>query len=82
MSLRAYSEINLHFTWHVKDNSPVIRDEIANRKVLQWQGGYGVVSFGSKDLQWVLGYVRDQRRHHSTDGTHERLERVEPKEAC
>ncbi len=28
MSLRAYSEINLHFTWHVKDNNPVIRDEI------------------------------------------------------
>jgi len=138
MSLRAYSEINLHFTWHVKDNNPVIRDEveiqlhrflrnkavkssgvrvqgiggtddhvhvvvtvpptlqpsefvgelkgasshyinheIANRKLLQWQSGYGVVSFGSKDLEWVLGYVRNQRRHHSANGTHERLERIE-----
>ena len=22
-------------------------------KILQWQSGYGVVSFGTKDLQWV-----------------------------
>src|SRR4051794_32789436 len=23
------------------------------RKILEWQAGYGVVSFGSKDLEWV-----------------------------
>jgi putative transposase len=28
MSLRAYSEINLHLTWHTADNNPVLRDEI------------------------------------------------------
>jgi len=139
MSLRAYSEINLHFTWHVKDNSPVIRDEvecqlqcflkakaaqtpdlcvhgiggtddhvhlvvsvsptlrpsdwigklkgasshyinheIANHQLLQWQSGYGVVSFGSKDLQWVVAYVRDQREHHSNNTALDRLEQVEP----
>jgi len=141
MSLRAYSEINLHFTWHVKDNSPVIRDEIeqqlhrfmkgkaaqtpgivvhgiggtddhvhlvvsvpptlqpsgwigelkgssshyinhviANRQLLHWQGGYGVVSFGSKDLQWVLEYVLNQRDRHSNKDAHDRLERIEAME--
>ena len=28
MPLRAYSEINLHLTWRVKDNNSVIHDEI------------------------------------------------------
>ncbi len=142
MSLRAYSEINLHITWHVKENRPVLQDEveiqlhrflqgkameapgvyfhevggtddhvhlvvsvpptlqpaewigvlkgssshfinhqIVNRKVLSWQEGYGVVSFGTKDLPWVLEYVRNQRAHHARDGeTHERLEQIEPAE--
>jgi len=28
MSLRASSEINLHFVWHVKNGDPVLRDEV------------------------------------------------------
>ena len=28
MSTRAYSEINLHFVWHVKSNLPIIEAEI------------------------------------------------------
>ena len=46
------------------------------RKVLQWQDGYGVVSFGTKDLGWVKAYVRDQRRHHAAGKVHDRLERI------
>lgn len=141
MSLRAYSEINLHITWHVKDNSPVLRDEIelplhrflrsravetdsvychgiggtddhlhlvvtvgptvpisewvgtlkgssshfinhriVNREVLSWQVGYGVVSFGIKDLPWILDYVANQREHHAAGKTFARLERIEPEE--
>jgi putative transposase len=125
MSRRAYAEIHLHLTWHVKDNVAVLRDDIehqvhryfrnrtretpgaichevggtddhvhvvvsvqpevtpsewigqmkgasahyinnliANRKVLEWQPGYGIVSFGTKDLPWVVDYVRNQRAHH------------------
>lgn len=30
-----------------------INHEICNRKILEWQTGYGVVSFGTKDLPWV-----------------------------
>lgn len=45
-------------------------------KALEWQSGYGVVSFGTGDLPWVVAYVRNQREHHATGGTHDRLERI------
>ena len=59
------------------------------RKLLEWQAGYGVVSFGSKDLEWVKQYVANQRQHHARGTVHERLERItaleeaeaEPREA-
>ena len=44
-------------------------------KLLQWQAGYGVVSFGTKDLEWVKAYVRNQRQHHARGTAHDRLER-------
>jgi putative transposase len=132
-----YSEINLHLTWHTKQNAPVLVDaiedrlyrylhhrivsvagavlhaiggienhvhlavsvpptllvsdwigelkgasayyinhEIANRKLLEWQAGYGVVSFGTRDLEWVVRYVRNQREHHARGTTWKRLERI------
>jgi putative transposase len=46
------------------------------RKLLEWQSGYGVLSFGSKDLEWVEAYIRNQRRHHALGTTHEQLERT------
>ena len=137
MSKHVYSEINLHMTWHTKNNNPVLTDhveervhhyleheirkiknaffhavggiedhihvvatipptvwisewigklkggssfyinhEIANRKVLDWQTGYGVVSFGTKDLKWVIEYVKNQKEHHARGTTVERLERT------
>jgi putative transposase len=137
MSRRAYSEINLHFVWHVKSSLPVITSEIepglyrfirnyalktpglifrevggiethvhiavtipptlvisewigqvkgasshyinhrvVNRKVLDWQTGYGVVSFGTKDLQWVVNYIRNQKEHHKKGTTIGRMEKI------
>ncbi len=112
MSTAAYSEINLHITWHTKNSLPMIGERVQkplyqflthkilettgvllhglggiedhmhiavsvppdllisdwigklkgssshyiNReiapKALEWQRGYGVVSFGTKDLPW------------------------------
>jgi len=46
------------------------------RKLLEWQGGYGVGSFGTKDLEWVKEYVRNQRQHHAQGTVSERLERI------
>ncbi len=47
-------------------------------KTLQWQAGYGVVSFGTGDLDWVRRYVRNQREHHAQGRVHDRLERIDP----
>jgi putative transposase len=137
MSNNVYSEINLHFVWHVKLSEPSIsiaieprlhrflrsyalktedlifhkaggtethvhiavtipptlriaewigklkgasshyvNHELVNRKLLDWQRGYGVVSFGTKDLQWVINYIRNQKEHHAKGTTVERLERI------
>ena len=137
MSTRAYSEISLHFNWHVKGNLPIItaemepplykyirgyslqskglifhelggtethvhiavtipptllisdwigkvkgssshyvNHELVNRKVLDWQTGYGVVGFGTKDLQWVVNYIRNQKEHHQQRTIVERLEKI------
>ena len=51
-----------------------INHEIANRKLLDWQEGYGVVSFGTKDLKWVIDYVKNQKKHHAEKTTIRRLE--------
>jgi putative transposase len=45
-------------------------------KALEWQRGYGVVSFGRKQLDWVVAYVRNQKQHHAEGSTHHRLERT------
>jgi putative transposase len=46
------------------------------RKVLEWQAGYGVVSFGTGDLPWVVAYVQNQKDHHARGKVFERLERI------
>jgi putative transposase len=45
-------------------------------KELEWQTGYGVVSFGTKDLDWVKAYIRNQKEHHAKGQVFERLERL------
>ena len=58
-----------------------VNQEVGKRqKVLQWQAGYGVVSFGTKDLPWVVNYIRNQREHHARRTTHDRLERMTDEE--
>lgn len=132
MAKRSYSEINLHITWHTKDNVPLITIEIEaalykflrNKviktdgayfhaiggiedhihiassvrptieidkwigqlkgasshefgKALQWQLGYGVVSFGTRDLPWVVSYIENQKERHNRGEISERLETIE-----
>jgi len=48
----------------------------AGAKILEWQGGYGVVSFGTNNLEWVKGYVRNQRKRHAQNRVMDRLERI------
>jgi len=58
-----------------------INHDVARRGTLAWQSGYGVVSFGKKDLPFVVDYIRNQRAHHARGRIHSRLERTEPGEA-
>ncbi len=46
------------------------------QKVVEWQTGYGVVSFGTGDLPWVQAYIHNQREHHQRGGIQDRLERI------
>jgi putative transposase len=46
-------------------------------KSLQWQAGYGVVSFGRNNLEFVKKYIEKQKEHHLTGKTHKRLEMIE-----
>jgi putative transposase len=52
-------------------------NQLTGRKTLEWQHGYGIVSFGEKDLPWVVNYILNQKEHHRTGKTHDRLERTE-----
>ncbi len=45
-------------------------------KALEWQRGFGVVSFGKRQLPWVLAYIARQKEHHSNGTVQERLELV------
>ena len=47
-----------------------------SHKALEWQAGYGVVSFGTRDLEWVKEYVRNQRDRHGRGKIEDRLERI------
>ena len=47
------------------------------RKAVEWQRGYGVVSFGRKNLPWILDYIQHQREHHAAGRVHQRLEACE-----
>ena len=54
-----------------------INHRVANHKALAWQSGYGVVSFGTKYLPWVVDYVKHQKQHHAKGRVTARLERIE-----
>ncbi len=45
------------------------------RKSLEWQSGYRVVSFGTRDLAWVARYIEEQKAHHAGNTIQDRLER-------
>ena len=45
-------------------------------KALDWQSGYGVVSFGTRDLPWVVDSVKKQRERHRIGKIVYRLERI------
>ncbi len=53
-------------------------NHVLRHKTLEWQRGYGVVSFGRRHLPWVVECIRRQREHHAQGTIHVRLEAHEP----
>ncbi len=51
-------------------------------KALEWQRGYGAVSFGRKNLPWIIGYIQQQREHHAAGRVFPRLESCEPDDSA
>jgi putative transposase len=51
------------FVARLKGSSSHHLNEIL-KDAFAWQRGYGVVSFGEKQLPWVVGYVKTQKQHH------------------
>lgn len=64
------------FIGQLKGSSSHETNQKLGYKALEWQTGYGVVSFGTKDLNWVKDYVRNQRAHHASGRAVDRLERI------
>ena len=69
------------FIGQLKGSSSHEANQKLGHKALEWQAGYGVVSFGSKDLPWVKSYVREQRQRHGRGTVEERLERIDAMES-
>jgi hypothetical protein len=40
-----------------------------------WQRGYGVLSFGRKNLPQVIAYALNQKEHHQRQTTNEAMEK-------
>jgi putative transposase len=49
-------------------------------KLLEWQTGYGIVSFGTRDLEWVKAYVLNQHERHASGTIEDRLQRITERE--
>ncbi len=57
-----------------------LNHNVMARSAFAWQTGYGVVSFGKKDLPFVVEYVRNQKARHGEGRVYDRLERIEAEE--
>lgn len=73
MSIEPFVTIS-DFVQELKGASSFEVNKRMNRKALEWQRGYGVVSFGKRNLDWVLDYVNHQREHHAKGKINLRLE--------
>lgn len=71
-----------NFIGQVKGNSShFVNHELSLSYHFNWQSEYGVVSFGGKQLDMVVKYVKNQRQHHQEGTLIPFLERVESEES-
>lgn len=64
------------FIGKVKGASSHEMNPLAGERFLQWQRGYGVVSFARRNLPAVIRYVDRQREHHGEGTVNDVLEQM------
>jgi putative transposase len=57
-------------------SSFVLNRTLAGSDAFAWQPGYGVLSFGTRALKWVVEYIANQKTHHAQNTTYARLEQT------
>lgn len=62
------------FIGQLKGASSFLVNKQFGEDTLEWQPGYGIVSFSKRDLPWVLNYIRNQKEHHKAGTLSEKLE--------
>jgi len=63
------------FIGQVKGSSShFVNHEVRPEYLFAWQNEYGVVSFGEKQLGWVVRYTHNQAQHHEQGTIVARLE--------
>jgi putative transposase len=45
--------------------------------LFRWQEGYGVLTFGEKNLPFVQSYIEHQKQHHIQGTIYHQLERID-----
>jgi REP element-mobilizing transposase RayT len=63
------------FVDELKGGSAFDLNKVERMKRIEWQRGYGIVSFGKLNLPWVVRYIDNQKEHHGLGTQVERLER-------
>jgi len=61
----------------LKGGSSHDANQALGARTVGWQRGYGVVSFGQRNLPWVLEYIKHQKEHHARSRVVDRLERAD-----
>jgi putative transposase len=69
------------FIGQLKGGSSHEANQVFGAGRMQWQNGCGVVSFGTRHLEWVKAYIRNQKRHHAAGRVVHRLECFQQEDA-
>jgi putative transposase len=58
-------------------SSKAINHTFTNDDHFRWQNGYGVLSFGAKQLAYVVAYIEHQKQHHAEKTFQPYLEQID-----
>ena len=58
-------------------SSHAVNAALESSEHFQWQEGYGVLSFGEKNLEQVKEYIANQKERHQSNNLNSHLERFE-----